>query len=112
MNDEISSRGGEGPVAFYGRKDELQTLLSAWEAARKGKPQWVSILAETGVGKTRLVQEFYRCISSRNHLQSKGLSAGEVTDFDPDGYWPDDLPIERDKLGLNPDPACFPLGRG
>ncbi len=33
MNDEISSRGGEGPVAFYGRKDELQTLLSAREAA-------------------------------------------------------------------------------
>lgn len=93
MADEISSCGDEGPVAFYGRKDELQALLSAWEAARKGKPQWVSILAETGVGKTRLVQEFYRCISSS---------------FDPNGYWPANLPIEHDQLGLNPDPADFP----
>ena len=37
MNEEISSRGGEGPVAFYGRKDELQTLLSAWEGPGRAR---------------------------------------------------------------------------
>ena len=85
----MASGIGNSPQTFYGRKDELQALLDVWNQARSGKTQWVSILAETGVGKTRLVQEFCRCISSQDYLQSKQLSAGEDTDFDPNKYWPD-----------------------
>lgn len=111
MNDKTVSSAANDSLTFYGRKDELQALLNAWYCARKGTPQWISINAETGVGKTRLVQEFYRCISTPGYLKAMGLSDGGITEFDPDGYWPDDLPIAFDKLGLNPRPESFPEAR-
>lgn len=111
MNDKTVSGLANDSLAFYGRKEELQILLDAWHRARKGSPQWVSVNAETGVGKTRLVQEFYRCISTPGYLKGKGLNAGGITEFDPEGYWPDDLPIESENLGLNPRPESFPEAR-
>ena len=73
---------------FIGRKDELASLQNAWHRAKAGHPQMVVILAETGLGKTRLVQEFYGWLS-------------ETDIEDPNGYWPDNLPIGA-SLGLNP----------
>lgn len=41
--------------AFFGRADELSLLKQYWEYAGNGQPQVVNIIADTGVGKTRLV---------------------------------------------------------
>lgn len=55
---------------FLGRKNELELLQDAWlkiqptDAERQPEPQLVILRAEKGLGKTRLVQEFYRWLSS------------------------------------------------
>jgi len=60
-----AARGGEGPergiaglaVPLVGRTPELAALRSALAAARQGHPQAVTVLADAGVGKTRLLRE-------------------------------------------------------
>lgn len=90
----------QSPNIFLGREAELTKLMDAWDRVEQGNPQWIAIVAESGVGKTRLVQEFYR-----------QLAAAENTSRMPAvGYWPDELPIDRDKLGLNPDIDSFSVG--
>src|SRR3990170_868634 len=42
---------------LIGRKQEWGQLRSAWGAASKGKPTFVVILGEAGIGKTRLAEE-------------------------------------------------------
>jgi predicted ATPase/class 3 adenylate cyclase len=42
------------------RKEELHTIETAYKAARAGKKQAVYISGYSGVGKTRIVQEFYK----------------------------------------------------
>lgn len=37
----------------------MEKLKSAYTTARTGRPQVVGIIAESGYGKTRLVQEFF-----------------------------------------------------
>jgi tetratricopeptide (TPR) repeat protein len=51
------------------------------------KPQIVVLRADTGLGKTRLVQDFYRLLSST---------------ADPDGYWPDVLPDVHKAMTIVP----------
>lgn len=85
---------------FLGRATEVKQLSDAWSQAKLGNPQWVAIVAETGVGKTRLVQEFYRQLAA----------AENASRMPAVGYWPDELPIDRDKLGLNPDINSFSGG--
>ncbi len=45
-------------VSFVGRGEELALLLEAWEATEPGSPQLAVIHGETGVGKSRLAEEF------------------------------------------------------
>ncbi len=49
---------------FVSREDELAWLQAAWYEAKAGRPQFRVLLGESGLGKTRLVQEFYRWLSS------------------------------------------------
>lgn len=67
---------------FNGRDEELQMLINCWQRAKTGEPQIAVVLGETGLGKTRLIQEFYSYLSKRD------------TDDDP-GYWPELLKIGR-----------------
>ena len=77
---------------FVGRAPELQQLHEAYRNAKNGKPQFLVFLAETGWGKTRLVQQFYEELVSAE---------------DSKGYWPssivasDDLVSSR-RLTINP----------
>ena len=85
---------------FVGREHELEQLRQAWLEAKAGKPQLVAIVAETGFGKTRLVQEFF------NWLSTTEDGVGE------NGYWPDRLLRVVDNLQVNPDPRdCAADGR-
>jgi tetratricopeptide (TPR) repeat protein len=64
---------------FVGREDDLDRLRAAWRKAnpmddRQPEAQCVVLLGESGLGKTRLVEEFYYWLS---------------TTEDPNGYWPD-----------------------
>lgn len=52
---------------FVGRKAELARLHECREKALKGNGQFVSIVGEAGVGKTRLVYEFERQLD-KDHL--------------------------------------------
>lgn len=90
--------GDESHVAnpwwqFYGRTDELSQLTKAWERAQKRCPQWVAFVGDSGLGKTRLIHEFYR----------------EVSNGQQDGtpYWPAELPLDETRLELNPRLSSF-----
>ena len=76
---------------FIDREQELDALRSAWQRAKTGQPQLLVLLGETGLGKTRIVQEFYRWLSRSDQE-------------DPDGYWPDTLAVGK-SLDLNPPAA-------
>jgi tetratricopeptide (TPR) repeat protein len=77
-------------TCFVERAAELELLASAWEQAKAGVPQLVVLTAPPGLGKTRLVQEFYHSVSTRDD------GAGGR------GYWPDTLSRERDRLRIAP----------
>lgn len=75
-----------------GREDELASLLGSWEDVKAGAgPRAVAIVAEPGLGKTRLVQELYAALVEREQGGA--------------GYWPRLLVRERDDLKVNPDLA-------
>ena len=66
-------------LPFFGREVELQLLHDALHAATDPTirtPQIVTFVAETGVGKSRIIQEFYH-----------QLTVSET--WDPSNFWPD-----------------------
>ncbi|MDB4736561.1 AAA family ATPase, partial [Planctomycetota bacterium] len=82
---------------FFGRENELQQLRVAFEAAagrqenNQAGPQMVAILAESGHGKSRLVQQLYLQLTTDPH-------------WDPDewNYWPDAFGDVGSQLNVNP----------
>ncbi len=74
---------------FLGRDAEIGWLIEAWRLAKSGQPQFRVLRAESGLGKTKIVQEFYHWLSLRENA-------------DPNNYWPDFLTREKDNLRLNP----------
>lgn len=65
-------------TVFCGRQKELTALLNAFESIQNGGiPRAIAILGDRGMGKTRLIQEFYKQLSLRH---------------DPQKYWPAQLP--------------------
>jgi class 3 adenylate cyclase len=45
-------------TSLVGRDDEMTMLMRRWERARQGDGQWVMIVGEPGLGKSRLIEEF------------------------------------------------------
>lgn len=71
-----------------GRETEMSALAQSFDRVRKGTgPQGVTILADSGVGKTRLLVEFFSQL---------------VRHHDKNGYWPAALPQDPAALELNP----------
>lgn len=83
---------------FCGRDTEVNVLKQAWEKVISGgKPQSVALVAESGLGKTRIVQEFYNWLSTN------------VDDPEEQGYWPDVLSRNWNNLQINPELSeCLP----
>ena len=75
-----------------GREQELADLQRHWQKTKAGEPQMVVLLADTGFGKTRLVQEFYNWLSQHED------------GIDPQGYWPDRLNVAERSLSINATP--------
>ncbi|MGY0635129.1 AAA family ATPase [Luteimonas sp. A478] len=92
-SDQLAGHSATENDEALGRESELDEMTAIWARAKAGEPQWLMILGESGTGKTRLVQEFYRRISMAD---------------DPKGYWPDSIRINGQILELNPRPEDFP----
>lgn len=61
---EASKRRGLAP--FVGRAAELALMELRLDQACSGQPQWLSLRASAGVGKTRLTEEFLRRAADRD----------------------------------------------
>ncbi len=68
-----------GLTPFVGRKQELNLLLQGFEKVRRGKGKAFFIAAEAGVGKSRLLYEFIKAVSSEDIIVRQGqcLSYGK-----------------------------------
>ena len=53
------------PVPLVGRTHELAQLRTAWRQANAGGPSLVLVSGDSGIGKSRLVEEFVRGLSRR-----------------------------------------------
>jgi predicted ATPase len=65
-----------GLTPFVARERELELLLDGFERARRGRGQAFSIVAEAGVGKSRLLYEFRKAMAEQDvtFLEGKCLS--------------------------------------
>jgi class 3 adenylate cyclase len=52
---------------FVGREEEMATLMRWWERARQGDGQFVLIVGEPGLGKSRLIEEFHGRLRDTPH---------------------------------------------
>jgi class 3 adenylate cyclase/predicted ATPase len=52
---------------LVGRSEELELLARRWERARSGQGQFVQIVGEPGIGKSRLVEEFHARLGQTPH---------------------------------------------
>jgi class 3 adenylate cyclase/tetratricopeptide (TPR) repeat protein len=67
---DVSAERGLTP--FVGRERELELLLDGFERAKAGRGQAISIMAEAGVGKSRLLYEFRKAVSNEDVTFQEG----------------------------------------
>jgi hypothetical protein len=74
-----------GLTAFVGRERELALLLDGLERSRAGTGQAFSIVAEAGVGKSRLLYEFRKAVANEDvtFLEGKCLSYARGVAYHP-----------------------------
>jgi class 3 adenylate cyclase/tetratricopeptide (TPR) repeat protein len=59
----------QAPTPFMGREDEFEVLTRAYvRALREGSIHLITLLGEPGVGKTRLVKEFFAYVDRRPEI--------------------------------------------
>jgi len=80
---EVGAERGLTP--FVGRERELELLLDGLERAKAGRGQAFSIVADAGVGKSRLLYEFRKAVSSEDatFLEGRCLSYGGDVGYHP-----------------------------
>lgn len=75
---------------FYGRDEELAWLYGLFEDAKRfHAPNFAVVVADSGLGKTRLVQALYQKLAAS-------------PEWDPDDFWPDAFGDDGDNLRVNP----------
>jgi len=103
-----ASGGGRGSwqrtmTPLVGREEEIALLLRRWERARQGEGQFVQIVGEPGLGKSRLIEEFRARLldtphswlgwSSSQLLQNTPLHP--IADWGRQRFGGADVPAER-----------------
>jgi tetratricopeptide (TPR) repeat protein len=80
---DVSAERGLTP--FIGRERELELLLDGFDRSKEGRGQVFSIMAEAGVGKSRLLYEFRKVISNEDitFLEGKCLSYSRNIPYHP-----------------------------
>ena len=59
--------GARALTPLIGREEELDLLRRRWERAARGEGQFVQIVGEPGIGKSRLVEEFRATLGETPH---------------------------------------------
>jgi class 3 adenylate cyclase/tetratricopeptide (TPR) repeat protein len=74
-----------GLTTFIGRERELELLLDGFKRAKEGRGQAFSIMAEAGIGKSRLLYEFRKAVTNENitFLEGKCLSYSRGVAYHP-----------------------------
>jgi tetratricopeptide (TPR) repeat protein len=80
---DVSAERGLTP--FVGRERELELILDGFQRAKAGRGQAFSLMAEAGVGKSRLLYEFRKAITNEDvtFLEGKCLSYGRGVAYHP-----------------------------
>ena len=80
---DVSAERGLAP--FVGRERELELLLDGFKRAKSGRGQAISIMAEAGVGKSRLLYEFRKAVANEDatFLEGKCLSYSRGVAYHP-----------------------------
>lgn len=71
-----SARGLEAhglAAPLIGRADELAQIFTAFDRAERGRAQVVSLVGEAGVGKTRLLSEFFLKLETGGQLKTTAV---------------------------------------
>ena len=80
---DVSAERGLTP--FVGRERELELMLDGFKRAKSGRGQAISIMAEAGVGKSRLLYEFRKGVANEDatFLEGKCLSYSRGVAYHP-----------------------------
>ncbi|NIO03096.1 MAG: tetratricopeptide repeat protein [Proteobacteria bacterium] len=80
---DVSAERGLTP--FVGRERELELLLDGFERSKGGRGQAFSIIAEAGVGKSRLLYEFRKAVANEDatFLEGRCLSYSRGVSYHP-----------------------------
>ncbi|MFC1856916.1 AAA family ATPase [Thermodesulfobacteriota bacterium] len=80
---EVSAESGLTP--FVGRERELEIMLDCLERSKMGRGQAISIVAEAGIGKSRLLYEFRKAIANEDitFLEGRCLSYSKGIPYHP-----------------------------
>jgi DNA-binding SARP family transcriptional activator len=76
---------GRLTIPFVGRTAELAQLATAYHTAADGQAQVVAIIGESGIGKSRLLTEFYRWAATdgANILEGRAFEVSESFAYQP-----------------------------
>jgi class 3 adenylate cyclase/tetratricopeptide (TPR) repeat protein len=97
-------RGGARTLtSLVGREDELSLLMRRWSRTLQGDGQFVQIVGEPGIGKSRLIEEFHAKLADTPHTWVEWASSQllQNTPLHPLAEWGRqrfggaDLPAER-----------------
>jgi class 3 adenylate cyclase len=84
LRTRLQQAAGRGLTKFVGREREMDTLRHAAGMAREGRGQIVTVMAEPGVGKSRLYYEFKaRSQSGWMVLEAFSVSHGKASPYLP-----------------------------
>ena len=85
IRGRLQASAARGLTRFVGRQQELLALQQALERAAAGHGQVVAMVAEAGIGKSRLAYEFVhaRHTHSCRVLESASVSYGKATPYSP-----------------------------
>ncbi len=80
---DVSAERGLTP--FVGREREFELLWDGFERAKQGRGQAFSVMAEAGMGKSRLLYEFRKAVTNEDvtFLEGKCLSYSRGTAYHP-----------------------------
>jgi class 3 adenylate cyclase/tetratricopeptide (TPR) repeat protein len=81
----FEARAGKGLSRFVGRERELEILWDCYERVRDGRGQALSIVAEAGLGKSRLLYEFRKSLVDKEvtFLEGRCVSYGQNSPYIP-----------------------------
>jgi class 3 adenylate cyclase/tetratricopeptide (TPR) repeat protein len=85
MKTRFDVSAERGLTLFVGRERELELLLDGFERSKEGRGQAVSIIAEAGVGKSRLLYEFRKATTNEEvtFLEGRCLSYSRTVAYHP-----------------------------